>query len=92
MNEEGKLAGETIEEKLEIVIGNIAKILEEAGLTLSDIISIRLYLTDLTQLPALNSAYPKYFSQPLPARTAIGVHALPLGANLEMDAVAARPS
>jgi len=84
----GQLIGNTIEEKLDAVILNVKKLLEEAGLSLNDVIRVYLYLTDLTQLSALNKSYVKYFKHPLPARTAIGVSALPLGASLEMDVIA----
>jgi len=90
MNSSGELVGNTIEEKLEAVITNIKTVLNEAGLTLEDVVRVQLYLTDLSQLPALNKVYGNYFKHPLPARTAIGVVALPLGADLEMDAIAAR--
>jgi 2-iminobutanoate/2-iminopropanoate deaminase len=87
---DGKLVGETIEEKLEITIRNVEKVLVEAGLTLENVIKIEIFLTDITELPALNKAYPQYWQHPFPARTAIGVAALPLGASLEMAAVASR--
>ncbi len=88
MNNEGKLEGETIEEKFDIVISNIKKILVEAELSLDDVVKVNLYLTDLSELPELNKVYPKYFKHPLPARTAVGVTALPLGASLEVEVVA----
>jgi 2-iminobutanoate/2-iminopropanoate deaminase len=87
---EGQLQGETIEEQFEIAINNVMRILGEAGLTLDDVIKVQLYLTDLSQLPALNKVYGNYFKQPLPARTAVGVTALPLNAHLEIDVVASR--
>jgi 2-iminobutanoate/2-iminopropanoate deaminase len=90
LDAEGTLSGTTIEEKFDLVITNIKNILKEAGLGLDDVIRVQLYLTDLSELPALNKAYVRYFAHPLPARTAIGVKALPLGASLEMDAIAAR--
>lgn len=90
MNSEGKLEGNSIEEKLDVVISNVKKILDEAGLTLDDVIRVHLYLTDLSELPALNKVYTNYFQHPLPARTAVGVVALPLGASLEMDVIAER--
>ncbi|MBI5156212.1 hypothetical protein HZA45_02970 [Candidatus Peregrinibacteria bacterium] len=90
LNSAGQLEGNTIEEKFGVVILNVQKILKEAGLTLDDVVRVHLYLTDLSELPALNKVYVTYFKQPLPARTAIGVSALPLGANLEMDVVASR--
>jgi 2-iminobutanoate/2-iminopropanoate deaminase len=91
LNEAGQLEGKTVEEKLALVIANMTKILAEAGLTLEHVVSVRLFLTDLSELPALNKAYPTYFSQPMPARTTVGVAALPLGATLEIDAIAVRP-
>ena len=90
LNKDKKLEGETIEEQFEIAIGNVQAILQEAELTLKNVIRVQLYLTDLTQLPSLNQIYPKYFDQPLPARTAIGVAALPVGASIEIDVVASR--
>jgi 2-iminobutanoate/2-iminopropanoate deaminase len=85
-----KLMGETIEEKFAITMGNVEKALAEAGLTKNDIIHVRLYLTDLSELPALNKVYVQYFAPPMPARAAIGVAQLPLGASLEVEVVAAR--
>ena len=90
LNSDGKLQGDTIEEQFDCVVSNVAKILEEADLTLSDVVRVHLYLTDIDKLLALNKVYGNYFKHPLPARTAIGVSALPLGASLEMDVVAAR--
>lgn len=90
INSEGQLKGNSIEEKLDMAVSNVTKILSEAGLTLEDVVRVQLYLTDLSELPALNKAYTNYFQHPLPARTAIGVSALPLEASLEMDVVASR--
>ncbi len=91
VDETKTLAGNNIEEKFEIVISNVKKILDEAGLTLKDVISVKLYMVNLDLLPNLNEIYKKYFSHPMPARTTIEVTGLPLGASLEMDAIAVRP-
>jgi 2-iminobutanoate/2-iminopropanoate deaminase len=90
LNQEGKLEGETIEEKFDVAIGNVKRILAEADLSLSDVVKVKLFLTDLSQLPALNKVYGDYFDHPLPARTAIEVTKLPLGASLEIDVIAGR--
>ena len=45
------------------------------------------YLTDMSDFAAMNEAYREHFAEPFPARTAIGVAALPLGAAIEMDVV-----
>lgn len=90
MNAAKELEGNTIEEKLAVTMSNIKRILGETGLQLEDVVRVQLYLTDLDELPALNKAYMDYFQHPLPARTAIGVVKLPLGASLEIDVVAVR--
>lgn len=89
-DENWKLVGTTIEERFDATIKRIEKILNEANLKLADVIRVHLYLTDLAELPALNKVYGNYFSHPLPARTAVGVQSLPLGATLEIDVIAAR--
>ena len=63
----------TIEERFRATMANIERILGEAGLTKDDIIQVRLFLTDLGELPALNEVYKLHFKHPLPARSAIGV-------------------
>jgi len=90
INSKMELEGETIEEKFDVAISNVKAILSDAELTLDDVVKVNLYLTDLSELPALNKVYPKYFKHPLPARAAIGVTALPLGAGLEVEVIAVR--
>ncbi|MCR4280220.1 MAG: RidA family protein [Candidatus Komeilibacteria bacterium] len=90
VNTSGELVGDTIEEKLEVVIVNIKNILNDANLELDDVISLQIYMTDLKQLPALNKAYSTFFKHPLPTRAAVEVSALPLGASLEICVIAAR--
>ena len=84
------LHGETIEEKFFYTMERIEENLAAADLTKKDIIRLQIYVTDINELPALNAEYAKYFEHPMPARTAIGVTALPLGASLEIDIIAAR--
>jgi 2-iminobutanoate/2-iminopropanoate deaminase len=86
----GKIIEGTIEDRFGVVMGNVKEVLATAGLTIDDIVQVKIYLTDLTELPALNETYKKYFNHPFPARTALGVSKLPLGASLEIEIVAAR--
>lgn len=88
---EMKLVGNTMEEKFDATINNVKAILAETGLTLKNIVGVTLYLTDLGELAQLNNVYSKYFQHPLPARTAVGVTSLPIGASLEIDVIAVRP-
>jgi len=89
-DKEWNLVGDSIQERFDAVMKNIETVLSEAGLTKKDIVQARLYLADLSELPALNEIYKAYFDHPLPARTAIGVAQLPLGATLEVEVIAAR--
>lgn len=85
-----KLLGETVQEKLEVIFSNIRAILEAANLTLDDIVKATVYVTDMAQMAELNQHYPTYFTAPFPAREAVCVKELPLGATIEISVVAAR--
>ena len=84
------LHGETIEDKFLYTMERIEENLAQANLTKDDIIRLQIYIVDIAELPALNAEYAKYFNHPMPARTAVSVKALPLGADLEIDVIAAR--
>jgi 2-iminobutanoate/2-iminopropanoate deaminase len=53
-----------------------------------DVVSVRVFLTRMEDYVAVNSIYARHFTEPFPARTAVGVAALPLGACVEIDMVA----
>ncbi len=69
------------------VFENLQAVTEAAGGSLDGIVKLNIYLTDLSHFPLVNEVMARYFSQPYPARAAIGVAALPKGAAVEMDAV-----
>jgi 2-iminobutanoate/2-iminopropanoate deaminase len=71
------------------ILRSIATTLEAAGKDLSDVVRVGVYLANMADYAAMNAEYAKHFSEPYPARTAIGVAALPLGAAVEIDAVVA---
>jgi 2-iminobutanoate/2-iminopropanoate deaminase len=66
---------------------NIAEVLAAAGKTLGDVVKVNVYLAHMDDYAAMNGAYAKAFEAPYPARTCIGVAALPLGARVEIEAV-----
>ncbi|TBW34496.1 RidA family protein [Siculibacillus lacustris] len=70
---------------------NLFAVLAAAGLGPDDVVSCAVYLTDMADFPAMNAAYARAFAEPYPARTTIGVAALPLGARVEIGLIAARP-
>jgi reactive intermediate/imine deaminase len=82
----GELAG-GIEIQIEQVFGNLKAVAEAAGGTLADAVKLTVYLTDLAHFARVNEAMARHFTQPYPARAAVGVAALPRGALVEADAV-----
>jgi 2-iminobutanoate/2-iminopropanoate deaminase len=66
---------------------NLHAVLVAAGKTEADVIRVGVYLADMADYAAVNAVYAEFFSAPYPARTAIAVAALPLGALVEVDAV-----
>jgi reactive intermediate/imine deaminase len=78
---------ESIEAQIHRVFLNLQAICESAGGTLNDILKLNVFLTDLQHFSAVNTIMAEYFSEPYPARAAIGVAALPRDARVEMDAV-----
>lgn len=72
---------------------NVSALLAEAGLGMQDLASVNLYLTDLAgDFAAVNAAYAEALGDARPARAAVGVAALPLGALVEVQAVAVTPA
>jgi len=69
------------------VFRNLAAVAEAAGGSLADIVKLNVFLTDLSHFPLVNEVMAEYFSEPYPARAAVGVAALPKGVGVEMDAV-----
>jgi reactive intermediate/imine deaminase len=69
------------------VFDNLKAVAEAAGGNLSDIVKLNVFLVDLAHFPIVNEIMGRYFQEPYPARAAVGVAALPKGAQVEMDAV-----
>jgi 2-iminobutanoate/2-iminopropanoate deaminase len=83
----GKLVTGGIAAETERVFQNLSAVLKAAGKGFDDVVRAGAYLTNMSDYVALNGIYAKHFSQPFPARTVIGVAALPLGARVEIDLV-----
>ncbi|MAS82194.1 MAG: reactive intermediate/imine deaminase [Legionellales bacterium] len=69
------------------VFDNLTAVANAAGGSLADISKLNIFLTDLTHFSLINEMMAKYFSEPYPARAAIGVANLPKNALVEMDAI-----
>ena len=85
--ETGDLMNTSIKDQAEQVIKNLTAICEEANGSLADIVKLTIYITDMNDFAVVNETMQKYFSEPYPARATVEVSALPLGVNVEMDAV-----
>ena len=76
-----------IEQQIRRVFDNLSAVAEAAGGSLADIAKLNIFLVDLGNFATVNEVMAEYFSEPYPARAAIGVASLPKGAGVEMDAV-----
>ncbi len=86
-----ELVGGGIEDQIRQVFANLQAVLEAADASTADIAKLNIFLTDLTHFPLVNEIMGEVFGEPYPARAAIGVAALPKGAQVEMDAIAFCP-
>ena len=88
----GQLVDGGIQAQAEQALRNVGAILEAAGLGYADVVKTTVLLADIADFAAVNEVYARFFTGPvLPARAAFQVAALPLGAGVEIEAVAVRP-
>ena len=83
----GKLVPGGITAETDRLFQNLSALLEAAGKSFDDVVRVGVFLTSMSDYVAMNGTYAKHFRQPFPARTTIGVAALPLGACVEIDLV-----
>ena len=85
--ESGNVIKDSIESQAHQVINNIESICREAGKELSDIVKVTIYLTNLESFSVVNQVMADRFDEPYPARATIEISSLPLGVDVEIDAV-----
>ncbi|WP_036301650.1 RidA family protein [Methylotenera sp. L2L1] len=78
---------DSIEAQIHRVFQNLKAVAEAAGGSLADVVKLNIFLTDLSHFALVNTIMAEYFSQPYPARAAVGVASLPRAALVEADAV-----
>ena len=83
----GDLVSESIEDQAKQVLDNVKSICEASGHSLDDIVKISIFLTDLSNFSVVNDVMKEYFSEPYPARATVEVSGLPLGVNVEIEAI-----
>ena len=88
----GKLTESGIEKQTKLVLKNLQAVLEVKNLKLDSVVMTRIYLKDFKDFQAVNEVYSHFFKAPHPARATIGVKELPLGALVEIEAIAMKNS
>lgn len=79
-----------IEPETERVLANLTAVLDAAGLGWADVAKTTIFLVDMTDFAAVNAIYGRHMPDPPPARSTVGVAALPKGARVEIEAIAIR--
>ncbi len=79
---------ETFEDEVKTCLDNVGVILKAAGLGFDDVVTVNVYLTDMSLFQRMNSVYISYFKEPRPARTTVGVSGLAGGAKIEITVAA----
>jgi len=86
----GKIEAIDITAQTEQAFANINAILTEAGYTFADVVKSTVFLSDIADFAGMNEVYKKYYQTECPARSAFAVKALPLGALVEIETIAAK--
>jgi len=79
-----------VEAQAERAIRNLASVLDAAGLGFDDVVKTTIFLVDFNDFATVNEIYARFMPDPPPARSTIGVGALPKGARVEIEAIARR--
>ena len=85
----GEMVAGGIEEQTRQVMANFGEVLKAGGVTFDHLVKTTIYLTDMDHFPLVNSIYATYFGDNPPARATVAVAALPKGALVEIDGIAA---
>ncbi len=86
----GEFAPGGIKEQTRQSLTNAKAILEEAGISLANVMKTTVFLSDMNDFAAMNEVYAEFFNEPFPARSAIAVKTLPKNALVEVECIAAK--
>lgn len=90
IDESGNIVGDTVSEQTKNILKNVSNILLEVGYSKENIISVTVYISDMSKFPEFNEEYKKFFGDHKPTRTTVGVNSLPKGALVEISIIAFR--
>jgi len=86
----GKLEGDDFASQTQRVLKNIEALLSAQGMTAANVVKTTVFITDMSKFSEVNAEYSKFFSSAPPARSCVAVSALPLGALVEIEIIAAK--
>lgn len=86
----GEIVEGGIKEQTRQALTNASKIMEEAGLSLADVIKTTVFMADMNDFAAMNEVYATFFKEPFPARSAVAVKTLPKNVLVEVECIAAK--
>lgn len=86
----GSFVAGGVKEQARQSLTNVKAILEEAGLTLDNVVKTTVFLADMNDFADVNAVYAEFFAEPYPARSAVAVKTLPKGALVEIEVIAAQ--
>ncbi|MFA4045678.1 RidA family protein [Prevotella sp. PCHR] len=86
----GNIVEGGIKEQTRQALTNASKIMEEAGLTLANVIKTTVFMADMSDFAAMNEVYATFFKEPYPARSAVAVKTLPKNVLVEVECIAAK--
>ena len=86
----GSFVAGGVKEQVRQSLTNVKAILDEAGLTLDNVVKTTVFLADMNDFADVNAVYAEFFAEPYPARSAVAVKTLPKGALVEIEVIAAQ--
>ena len=86
----GSFVAGGVKEQARQSLTNVKAILDEAGLTLDNVVKTTVFLADMNDFADVNAVYAEFFAEPYPARSAVAVKTLPKGALVEIEVIAAQ--
>ena len=84
----GNIVSGGIEAQTHQVFANVRNLVEAAGITMSHVVKVTVYMVDMADFATVNTIYEQYFTAPYPARSAVAVKQLPKGALIEIETIA----
>jgi 2-iminobutanoate/2-iminopropanoate deaminase len=90
IDDTGALVSKEFEDQARQTLNNVKEVLADAGMQITDVVKVTVFITDMKDWPTFNDMYAQFFGDHKPARSTVAVNALPAGARIEMEAWACR--